>query len=97
MSTIKDSMQNFAVNQALSYIEGNPEENIPKLMALVDRFSPDGWYESQRSAIREVIEKKNNWYKNGKTAMFPGRFCWIPPRRAICTAPAAGRQNTETS
>lgn len=63
MSTIKDSMQNFAVNQALSYIEGNPEENIPKLMALVDRFSPDGWYESQRSAIREVIEKKNNWYQ----------------------------------
>lgn len=56
-------MQNFAVNQALSYIEGNPEENIPKLMALVDRFSPDGWYETQRSAIREVIEKKNNWYQ----------------------------------
>lgn len=55
-------MQNFAVNQALQYIEGNPEENIPKLMALVDRYTPDGWYKSQRDAIRKVIEEKNNWY-----------------------------------
>ncbi len=62
-SSIKESMQNFAVNQALKYIEGNPEENIPKLMALVDKYSPDGWYESQRAAIRTVIEEKNNWYQ----------------------------------
>lgn len=55
-------MQNFAVNQALQYIEGNPEENIPKLMTLVDRYTPDGWYKSQRDAIRKVIEEKNNWY-----------------------------------
>lgn len=55
-------MQNFAVSKALNYIEGNPEENIPKLMELVDRYTPDGWYEGQRSAIRKVIEEKNNWY-----------------------------------
>lgn len=42
MNMIKESMQNFAVNQALNYIEGNPEENIPKLMDLVDRFTPEG-------------------------------------------------------
>ena len=41
MNLIKDSMQNFAVNQAPQlYREGNPEENIPKLMDLVDRFTP---------------------------------------------------------
>ena len=38
MGNVKDSMQNFAIQQALKYIEGNPEENIPKLMALVDRM-----------------------------------------------------------
>ncbi|MCI6256249.1 MAG: radical SAM protein [Clostridiales bacterium] len=63
MSSIKDTMQNFAVNQALKYIEGNPEENIPKLMALVDKYSPDGWYGSQRDAIRTVIDEKGNWYQ----------------------------------
>lgn len=62
-NSIKDSIQNFAVNQALKYIEGNPEENIPKLMALVDKYSPDGWYESQRNAIRKVIAEKGNWYQ----------------------------------
>jgi len=56
-------MQNFAVNQALNYIEGNPEENIPKLMELVDKFTPEGWYATQRDAIRKVIEEKNNWYQ----------------------------------
>lgn len=59
---IKDIMQNFAINQALKYIEGDPEENLPKLMALVDKFSPDEWYQSQRDAIRSVIDDKNNWY-----------------------------------
>lgn len=62
-NSIKNSFQNFAVNQALKYIEGNPEEKIPKLMALVDKYSPDGWYESQRDAIRKVIDEKGNWYQ----------------------------------
>ena len=56
-------MQNFAVNQALNYIEGNPEENIPKLMALVDKFTPADWYAGQRDAIRKAVEEKNNWYQ----------------------------------
>ena len=40
--SIKEALQSFALQQALHYVEGNPEENIPKLMDLVDRFSPDG-------------------------------------------------------
>ncbi len=55
-------MQNFAVDKALKYIEGNPEENIPKLMKLVDKLTPEYWYKSQRDAIRTVIEEKNHWY-----------------------------------
>ena len=45
--SIKETMQEFTVNQALSYLEGNPEENISKLMAFVDRFMPKDWYASQ--------------------------------------------------
>ncbi|MGN0801791.1 MAG: radical SAM protein [Candidatus Faecivicinus sp.] len=63
MGTIKNTMQNFAINQALKYIEGNPEENIPKLMALVDKYSPEGWYVGQRDAVRKVIAEKGNWYQ----------------------------------
>ena len=61
--SIKDSMQTFAINQALKYIEGNPDENIPKLMELVDKFTPADWYSSQRDAIRKVIDEKDNWYQ----------------------------------
>ncbi len=33
-------------------------------MELVDKFVPDGWYESQRNAIRNAIQNKDsNWYK----------------------------------
>lgn len=60
---VKDNMQNFDINQALKYIEGKPEENLPKLMSLVDRFTPEGWYQSQRDAIRRAIEEKSNWYQ----------------------------------
>lgn len=61
--SIKETVQAFAVNQALEYLEGNPEENIPKLMALADKLLPNGYYESQRAVIRQVIQDKNNWYQ----------------------------------
>lgn len=62
-SAIKRSLQSFAMNRALNYLEGNPEENIPKLMAMVDKHSPEGWFKGQRDAIRNVIEEKNHWYQ----------------------------------
>ena len=61
--SIKETMQEFTVNQALKYLEGNPKENIPKLMAWVDKLMPKDWYVNQRNAIRGAIEQKNNWYQ----------------------------------
>lgn len=61
--SIKETMQTFAVNQALKLVEGNPDENLPKLMEMVDKYSPEGWYESQRRVLRTVITEKNNWYQ----------------------------------
>lgn len=62
-NAIKNSVQKLAIHQALKYIESNPEENLPKLMDMVDKVSPDGWYESQRRAFRNAIKEKNNWYQ----------------------------------
>ena len=61
--SIKESMQEFAISKALIYVEGNPEENIPKLMEFADKLLPNGWYESQRNAIRTAIHEKSNWYQ----------------------------------
>ena len=56
------TVKNFAVNQALKYLEKDPEENIPKLMDMVDRFFPEDWYGNQRKMIRKAIDEKGNWY-----------------------------------
>ena len=52
-----------ATNQAIKYLEKDPETNIPKLINLVDKLSPEGWYETQRKAIHQVIDTKNHWYE----------------------------------
>lgn len=55
--SLQKSIQNFGIKQALKYMEKDPEENIPKLMDMVDKFAPDGWYEAQRNMIRKVIQR----------------------------------------
>lgn len=49
---------------AYSYLNSNPEENIPKLMDLADRFAGETLMKDQRDAMRKVIEDRdNNWNK----------------------------------
>ena len=60
----KNAALSMAIHQALGYLEKDPETNIPKLMALVDKVVPSDWYVSQRDAFRNVItDKNNNWYQ----------------------------------
>ena len=63
MDKAKRAAMAAAVNQALEYLSKDPEQNIPKVMDLVDKFSPEGWYEGQRGAIRSAIANKDNWYQ----------------------------------
>ena len=60
---MKNAALNAAIQQALSYLEKDPETNIPKLMDLVDKLVPADWYSSQRAAFRRTIAKKDNWYQ----------------------------------
>ncbi|MCD8118031.1 MAG: radical SAM protein [Lachnospiraceae bacterium] len=61
--SVKSSAQTFAIKQALKYAEGNPEENIPKIMDAVERFSPKDWLRPQKDAFHKAIDEKNNWYQ----------------------------------
>ena len=61
--SLKESAQNFAINRALNYVEGNPEENLPKLLDMIDTVFPKEWYGEQREAIKKEIERKGNWYQ----------------------------------
>ena len=59
----KQAALSVVINQALNYLEKDPEANIPKLMALVDKVVPENWYVGQRNAFRNAIAEKGNWYQ----------------------------------
>ena len=62
-NTAKETVQAFALKQALRYVEGNPEENLPRLAELADKLLPEGMYPAQRKAILDAIESRGNWYQ----------------------------------
>ncbi len=62
-SSVKKAVQNFAIKQALNYLEDNPEENIPKLMDMVDKYMPKDWFAKIRKQVRQAIDEKGNWYQ----------------------------------
>ena len=64
---LKEKAQAFALDQAMDYISGDPEKNLPKLLAWVDGI---GWSKdfSGPNGPKEIIHKilndpENNWYK----------------------------------
>ena len=64
IDAVKNTAFTAAINSGLKYLEKDPETNIPKLMELVDKFTPKDWYKSQRDAIRNAIQDTDsNWYK----------------------------------
>ena len=72
--TVKTAAITKAVSTALNYLEKDPETNVSKVMDLVDKVTPKGWYAGQRKMIREAFESKGNWYQMIKKiyALDPG-------------------------
>ncbi len=55
---LTSQIKKAALRTAFSYLEKNPEENIPKLMAWVDKLAGDGpnSFPAQRAAFHQVLE-----------------------------------------
>ena len=59
-----ETVEAFAAQQALKYIEHEPEKNLPKLLDWADRFDRGNLYQRQRKVIRNVLEHpEGNWYQ----------------------------------
>ena len=61
-----NTIKKFALETAYSYIEKDPEKNLPKLMEWVDKFAGSGpdSFEPQRAAFRNAINDPScNWYR----------------------------------
>ena len=62
--TMVENVKAFAASKALSYLDGDPDKNIPKLLEWVDKFDKKDEWLTQRNAFRTVIENPdNNWYR----------------------------------
>ena len=61
---LKENVGAFAVKQALSYMDKDPEKNLPKLLDWFDRFDRKDTLKVQRDAVRQVVmDKDNNWHQ----------------------------------
>jgi MoaA/NifB/PqqE/SkfB family radical SAM enzyme len=61
--SIKEKVGAFAINRAVSYVSGDPEKNLPKLLSWIDTLGIKS-FANQSKAIHEVLDDPdNNWYK----------------------------------
>lgn len=62
-TSVKESVQAYAVKTALGYLDKNPEENIPKLLNWIDAFDVKGALGPHRKVMHDVIDNPDgNWY-----------------------------------
>ena len=60
---IVENVEAFAVRQALSWLDRDPEKNLPKLLDWFDRFDRKDTLKVQRDIIRNVVmDPDNNWH-----------------------------------
>ena len=60
--TFKENVEAFAIKQILSYMDKDPQNNLPKLLDWFDKFDRKNTLKTQRDTIRKaVMDKDNNW------------------------------------
>jgi hypothetical protein len=60
----KKTSKTFAANQVIHLFGRQSDENIPKLMAWVDRYDKKNEFVNQRNAVRRAVENpQSNWYR----------------------------------
>lgn len=62
--TIKEQLQSFGLNKAISMVDSDPDKNIPRLVELVKKLDRDHVNKGEFEAIDAVIQDpNNNWYR----------------------------------
>lgn len=57
-------LKSFAAKQILTYLNADPEENIPKMIAWTEKYFPRVKKDSKYQRIkRSALDKESNWYQ----------------------------------
>ena len=60
--SLTQSAERAALNKLIDYLDSNPQENIDKIMDLINKLVPDRVFPIQREAFTNVIKSRGNWY-----------------------------------
>ena len=62
-TTLKERAVAAAAEQALNYISGDPEENLPRLLKWAEELNRGGEWAPQMKVLRGVLEEQGIWYQ----------------------------------
>lgn len=66
--TIVENLQSFGLKKVLSYLDTDPDNNIPKILDWVQKFDKEGTVKRQLNVFRNVLANPDsNWYKLTKS------------------------------
>jgi hypothetical protein len=63
-NNIKEQVESFGLKKAISYLDSDPDKNIPKVIDWVEKFDKEGTVTPELKAIKAAIaDKDGNWYQ----------------------------------
>lgn len=66
--TVIENLKSFGLKKVLSYLDTDPDNNIPKILDWAEKFDKEGTVERQLKVFRKVLSNPdNNWYKLTKS------------------------------
>ncbi len=60
--SLTQSAERAALNKLIDHLNDNPQENIDKIMDLVNKLVPGRVFPVQREAFTNVVKSRGNWY-----------------------------------
>jgi MoaA/NifB/PqqE/SkfB family radical SAM enzyme len=64
MNMVRQKSAELLADMALRYLNNNPQENLPKLLKLVDSMDTKDTYKAGRDKVRAILDsKEGNWYQ----------------------------------
>lgn len=68
MKTLKERIEMYGLSNVISFLDSDPDQNIPKILEWVEKYDKEKIAEKQLKVFKRVLaDKENNWYKLTKS------------------------------
>lgn len=64
VNNIKEQVQSFGLKKVISYLDSDPDKNIPQIIDWAEKFDKEGTISGQLKTVKSAIaDKEGNWYQ----------------------------------